>query len=75
MNQYFRHYEFDEMVNSLQLEIVKALREPDMIELTASTLTTALTQYMMYLDASDRDEIPKNWRHDWQLIGESTPEI
>lgn len=75
MNQYFRKHEFDESINSMQIEIVKALREPGMIDLTSETLAHAIAEYTLFLDCDEQDQLPKNWRNDWFEIGEEMPEI
>ena len=75
LNQYYRQWEYDENVHSMQVEIVKALRETEMLDTTAESLCTALTEYLDFLEADDNDEIPDYFAVNWEKVAAARPSL
>jgi hypothetical protein len=74
LNQYYRQWQLDESVHSMQVEIVRALRVgDDMAAATASLLGDAFHNYLDFLDRRDENGLPKSFSPDWENIGNSCP--
>lgn len=73
LNQYYRSWEYSDMVHSMQIEIIKSLREDEMLETTAHALSEAIEDYVEFLEFRDNDELPKTWPLNWQKLVSSQP--
>ena len=77
LNQLYRKWYNDHNVNSLQLELVKELREnQDMSEYTAETLTKCIENYMEMIETIDDSGDRPVWAEkDWEVIGSKALEF
>jgi hypothetical protein len=74
LNQYYRKWDYNEDVHSMQIEIVKALRADAALNATAENMATVFDEYLEFIEKHNDDELPSYFRKGWESIPNNTPE-
>jgi len=81
LNQYFRKWEPNPNVHSMQIEIIHNLRKDKAsLQVTADFLADAMSEYLEYVMAVESEEngkksapLPKGWVANWEAIAHQKP--